>query len=179
MRMKLIKNAINRILKRYPNATELRKKGMRIGENFDMYNVSFDNGHPYLISIGNNVTLTNCRILTHDGTTKKPLGYSRIGRVEIGNNVFVGAGAIILPNVRIGNDVIIGAGCVVAKDVPEDSVMVGNPARKIGSYRDYLERNRELIKNSPVYETHWKDKTEKEKMQQYEDLKNGGYGFDV
>lgn len=130
-----------------------------------MYNVSFDNGHPWLISIGDNVTLTNCRILTHDGTTKKALGHSKIGRVEIGNNVFVGAGAIILPNVKIGNDVIIGVGCVVSKDIPDNSVMVGNPAIRIGSYHEYIEKNRELMKTAAVYESHWKQKSEEEKLQ--------------
>ena len=176
--MKIAKK-IYRMLTKRNEVTKLRKKGIRIGDNFNMYNVSFDNGHPHLISIGDNVTLTNCRILVHDGTTKKALGYSRIGRVEIGNNVFVGAGAIILPNVKLGNNVIIGAGCVVARDVPDDSVMVGNPAKRIGSYWEYVEKNKELMKNTTVYETHWKQKSEEEKLQQYEDLKSGGFGFDV
>ena len=50
------------------------------------------------------------QILAHDASTKRYLGYTKIGRVLIGNNVFVGAGTIILPSVAIGNNVIIGAG---------------------------------------------------------------------
>ncbi|KAJ2355183.1 hypothetical protein IWW50_003465 [Coemansia erecta] len=49
--------------------------------------------------------------------------------VKIGNNVWVGGGAIILPGVTIGNNVTVGAGSVVTKDVPDNVVVVGNPAR--------------------------------------------------
>ena len=49
--------------------------------------------------------------------------------VRIGRNVWIGAGAIILPGVTIGDHSIIGAGAVVTKDVPEKCVYVGNPAR--------------------------------------------------
>ena len=47
---------------------------------------------------------------------------------QIGNNVFVGSGSIILPGVTIGNNVIVGAGSVVRTDIPDDSVVTGNPA---------------------------------------------------
>ncbi|KAJ2359435.1 hypothetical protein GGF43_000054 [Coemansia sp. RSA 2618] len=49
--------------------------------------------------------------------------------VKIGNDVWVGGGAIILPGVTIGNGVTVGAGSVVTKDVPDNVVVVGNPAR--------------------------------------------------
>lgn len=49
--------------------------------------------------------------------------------ITIGNNVWVGAGAIINPGVKIGNDVIIGSGSVVTKDLPDKVVAVGNPCR--------------------------------------------------
>lgn len=48
----------------------------------------------------------------------------------------IGTGAIILPNVQIGNNVIVGAGAVVSKDLPDDSVCVGVPARTVGKYSD-------------------------------------------
>ena len=51
--------------------------------------------------------------------------------VIIGNNVWIGGGAIICPGVTIGDRCVIGAGSVVTKDVPDDSVAVGNPARVI------------------------------------------------
>jgi maltose O-acetyltransferase len=49
--------------------------------------------------------------------------------VTIGADVWIGAGAIILPGITIGDNAIIGAGSVVTRDVPADSVAVGNPAR--------------------------------------------------
>lgn len=49
--------------------------------------------------------------------------------VIIGDNVWIGGGAIILPGVVIGNNVVIGAGSVVTADIPDNSVAVGNPCR--------------------------------------------------
>lgn len=49
--------------------------------------------------------------------------------VVIGNNVWIGGGAIIMPGVTIGNNVVIGAGSVVTKDIPNNSVAYGNPCR--------------------------------------------------
>ena len=51
--------------------------------------------------------------------------------VKIGNNVWVGAGAIILPGVTIGDNTVIGAGSVVTKDIPANVVAVGNPCKVI------------------------------------------------
>ena len=65
-----------------------------------------DDSHCSLISIGDNVTFApRVHILTNDASTKKFLGYTKFGKVSVGNNVFVGAGSIICsPNVTIGND---------------------------------------------------------------------------
>lgn len=52
-------------------------------------------------------------------------------RPTIGDNVTLGANVVIIGNVHIGNNVIIGAGSVVVKDVPDNAVVVGNPARTI------------------------------------------------
>jgi sugar O-acyltransferase (sialic acid O-acetyltransferase NeuD family) len=58
------------------------------------------------------------------------------GCVSIGDNTMVGANAVVLPRVRIGKNVLVGAGAVVTRDVPDDSVVVGNPARFIGAKND-------------------------------------------
>lgn len=58
-------------------------------------------------------------------------GANLCGNVEMLENSWVGAGATILPRVKIGKNSIIGAGSVVVKSVPDNSVMVGNPARKL------------------------------------------------
>lgn len=158
---------------------ELREKGLTIGENCHIYTNALDIPHGYLISIGNNVTISNARILSHDGSTKKLLGYSLVGRVDIGDDVFVGAGALILPNVKIGNRVIVGAGAVVAKDVPDNSVVVGNPARVIRTYDEFEEKYRKLLETAPVQNTHYSKKTEEEKRQMKEALLESGWGFDI
>ncbi len=121
---------------------KLKKKGAIIGDNVHMFNTYIDTRTPFLIEIGNNVTLTDVKILSHDASTFKELGFTKIGKVKIGDNVFVGAKTVILPNVTIGNNVIVGAGSVVTKDIPENSVAVGNPCRVIKSYQAYIEENR-------------------------------------
>lgn len=105
--------------------------------------------YPNLISIGDNVHLaSNIRFLTHDVTfimmnKKFGGGYSEmVGCIEIGSNVFVGADTIILPNCRIGSNVVIGAGSLVAKDIPDNSVAVGIPAKVIGTFDEFAKKRR-------------------------------------
>jgi len=54
-----------------------------------------------------------------------------VSPIAIGDNVWLGGGAIVLPGVRIGDDSVIGAGAVVTKDVPAGVVAAGNPARVV------------------------------------------------
>lgn len=61
--------------------------------------------------------------------------------VKIGNNVQIGTDAIIMPGVTIGNNVIVGCAAVVTKDVPDNSVVVGVPARVIESVDEYIAKN--------------------------------------
>ncbi len=53
------------------------------------------------------------------------------GKVEVNDDAWIGAGAIILPNITIGRGAIVGAGAVVTKDVPDFTVVAGVPARRI------------------------------------------------
>ena len=66
-----------------------------------------------------------------------------MGRIVVGNNVFIGADAIILPGVTIGNNCIIGCGAVVTRDIPDNSVAVGVPARVIETVDEYVQKNRD------------------------------------
>ena len=176
----LIKRLFRKPLTMAQYIDKLRANGVKIGENADIINSVLDVAHGYLISIGNNVTITNATILTHDASLKKTIGYSKIGRVEIGNDVFVGYGAIILPNVKIGNNVIIGAGSVVTHDIPDNSVAVGSPARVVGSYSDTVKKNQERINAYPTYNTDYSvGISEEEKIQVNEALKKSGWGFDL
>ena len=68
--------------------------------------------------------------------------------VKIGNNVWVGAGAVILPGVTVGENSVIGAGSVVTKDIPDNVVAVGNPCRVLRAItqedRKYFRRGMEI-----------------------------------
>ena len=84
-----------------------------------------------------------------------------------------------MPGVTIGNNVIIGAGAVIAKDIPEDSVVVGNPAKVIGSTAAYIEKNKAMMNNSNVWNVHYAEKSEKEKAEMLDVLSETRIGFDV
>ncbi len=159
---------------------QLRKRGLIIGNNTDIFTSLIDYEHGYLISIGDNVTLaSDVRLLTHDASTKKLLGYSKIGRISIGNNVFIGSQTIVLPNVKIGNNVVIGAGSVVTKDIPDNSVAVGNPCHIIGTYEEFKKRNLELFQHAPRQNASYEEKTQNDKEKMRTLLINGGWGFDI
>ena len=103
---------------------QLRRRGAIIGENVHLMSSSIDKYTAFLIEIGNNVTITNATVLIHDASIKKFNGFVKYAPVTIGNNVFIGFGAIILPGVTIGDNVIIGAGARIAHDIPSNSVAV-------------------------------------------------------
>ena len=161
-----------------PNSVEgLRARGVTVGENVYLYESNIDYGHGFLITIGNRVTITGAQILAHDASLQHAFGVSKVGKVVIGDDVFIGRGAIILPNVHIGNRVVIGAGAIVSRDVPDNSIVAGNPAKIIGTYDDFVEKNRKLMETRPVYNTFWADKTQEEKEKMKREL-DDGLGFD-
>lgn len=135
--MKIFRKIYNHILsskKSISKEDQWRERGVRIGKNFDAPDSVIDYCFGFLVTIGDNVTLSGTTVLAHDGSTKKILGYSKVGNVVIGNNVFVGYGSIILPNVRIGNNVIVGAGTIVSKDIPDNVVVVQGKESRIVFY---------------------------------------------
>jgi acetyltransferase-like isoleucine patch superfamily enzyme len=128
----------------------LRKKGVKIGENniiVDVQHLRVDLTRPYLLAIGSNNTLSDSvTILTHDYSwsvvSEKYPGeiYPVLGKVEIGDNCFIGSHTTILPNVKIGNNVIVGACSLVNRNLPDDTVCAGVPARVICSLEEYKEK---------------------------------------
>jgi maltose O-acetyltransferase len=131
------------------------KKNVFVGRG-----VIIDPEYYWLISIGKNSVLTSgVTILAHDGSTSNLAGYTKVGRVSIGNDTFIGVKSIILPGVEIGDHVIIGAGSVVSKDIPSGSIAAGNPAVVIGSTSEYLRKHNENVKlRKRVYETGWRSR---------------------
>ncbi|WP_168390050.1 acyltransferase [Acinetobacter indicus] len=119
-----------------------RKKGVKIGENCRIYIKSWGS-EPFLVSIGDHVTVTSgVKFITHDGSTclvKDEQGkrYQRFAPIQVGSHVFIGVNSIIMPGVSIGSNVVIGAGSVVAKDIPDNAVAIGVPAKVVSSFADY------------------------------------------
>lgn len=168
---------IYKILK-HEDIDYLKKRGLVIGNNFKIQrDCIIDKDHCFLITIGNNVTLApRVHILAHDASTKEYLGYTKVGRVNIGDNVFIGAGSIILPNVSIGDNCIIGAGSVVTKSFGNGLVIAGNPAKVINETDSYLIKNKQLMNNSVIYDEKWTFRNginTKMKEQMKEELKSG------
>lgn len=129
----------------------LRSLGMVIGDNTVIYSPKhcvIDETRPWMIEMGSNVSITQgVTILTHGydwsvfkGMYGDVLGSA--GRVKIGNNVFVGMNTTILKGVTIGDNVVIGANSLINKDVPSNSVVVGNPQRVVCDIDSYLEKRR-------------------------------------
>lgn len=97
---------------------------------------------PWCITLGDNVHITSeVRFITHDGGVlplRKEIPDLEITKpITVGNNVFIGVRSIILPGVNIGNDCIIAAGSVVTKDIPDNCVVGGNPAKFIKTTQEY------------------------------------------
>lgn len=150
---------IKKIFRKLPKtAEELRKCGATIGNNFHNYSTDLDMPFIRLLTVGDNVTFSFCRIIFHDASTKRALGYSKIGKVIIGDNVFVGAYATILGGVKIGSNVIIGACSVVTKDIPANSVVAGNPAHVISTYDAFIEKQKNHFSDGIIIETFTDDK---------------------
>lgn len=133
-----LKDIIRRLTGEVPTTT-LIKRGLKVGTDFNRQQGCYiDPTHCFLIEIGNNVTFSiRVTVMAHDASTKKILGYTKIGQVSVGDNVFVGANTTILPGVKIGNNVIIGAGSVVTHSIPDNTVAAGNPAKRICSVDEY------------------------------------------
>lgn len=141
-RIRLILRNLLNTLRDEPNLYTLKKNGLKVGKNLKMMSqCRIDFSHCWHITIGDNVTLApRVHILAHDASTWTHLGYTKVANVCIGDNVFIGAGTIVLPGVTIGNDCIIGAGSVVSRSIPAGQVAVGNPARVVMTTAEYLRK---------------------------------------
>ena len=108
--------------------------GIKLGENvFINYNGTMLDGG--IISIGSNTQVgPNCQFLTPNHPIdsverRKPV--ERCSPITIGEDCWLGGGVTVCPGVTVGDRCIIGAGSVVVKDIPSDSLAVGNPCRVI------------------------------------------------
>lgn len=127
-------------LKRHDPIRYACKIGVHLGEGCRLIDVSFGS-EPWLIKLGNRVSISNTQFITHDGGVwvlrPRHPKIDCCAPIVIGDNVFIGSGTIILPGVTVGNNVVIGAGSIVASDIPSDSIVAGVPARRIRSIEEY------------------------------------------
>ena len=121
--------------------------GNGIYANFNLTIV--DDGHVYVgdkVMFGPNVTVATASHPIEPTLRERGLQYNK--DVYIGENVWIGAGVIIVPGVRIGKNSVIGGGSVVTKDIPDNVVAVGNPCRVLREISEhdkkYFYKNEEI-----------------------------------
>ncbi len=143
------------LLRYHLRIKRLVARGLVIGRNVTIqYSAQIDDVYPYLIRIGDNCSIANeVRILAHDATPYKFTGgYTRLGKVDIKENCFIGERSILLPGVTIGPNALVAAGSVVNKDVPPNACVAGVPARVFARFDEFMERQAQQIAARPVFE---------------------------
>jgi maltose O-acetyltransferase len=165
------------------NVDRLVARGLQIGDGtFVASDAYLDPGHPWLISIGQDSGLSpRAIVMVHDASMRRHIDHTLIAPVVIGDRVFVGAGAIILPGTRIGDDSVIAAGAVVRGDIPPWSMVVGNPGKVVSDVRSVADWHRQAAAHGPVWPhegwTVGRGITEARKRAQREALADGSTGY--
>lgn len=178
--MRMIRSMMQKLRSVYANSSNdrkiayLRQHGCHLGQDVKLNcGIKAFNTEPYLITLGDHVLVADdVHFIPHDGAVfvlkklnKLERQMDKIAPICVGNNVYIGTGAYILPGVKIGNNCIIGAGAVVTKDIPDHSVAAGVPARVIETVEAYAAH---CMEKNDLYPT--KEMTQKQKRQFYEDL---------
>lgn len=178
---KLLLSKIYRFFRPISEVEKYRRMGVKIGEGTQIqFEVVIDYSHYWLIEIGSNVTIApRVHLIAHDASTKHSLGYTRIGKIKIGNNVFIGAGSIILPGVNIGENSIVAAGSLVNSSIEPNSVYGGNPARKLMELEEFLQRRKTELESTPNYNESYtlRGNIDRSKMDQMISELKDGFGY--
>ena len=130
------------------NVNRAIQSGLKVGSGFICGGRVEFGSEPYLIEIGSHVQLSgHVLFITHDGGTwvfRDRIGHlkniTKYGPIRIYDNCFIGNRAIIMPGVKIGPSSVVGAGSVVTKNVPKETIAVGNPAKPIMTYGQYIDK---------------------------------------
>lgn len=152
--MNIIKKAYYKYLLKKNPIKLWKLNGLIVGDGVVIYPTANFGSEPYLISIGNHVRINSgVQFITHDGGCWVLRGLKNeyenvdlIRPITVGNNVHIGNNVIVMPGVTIGNNCIIGCGAIVTRDIPDNSVAVGIPARVIENVMDYaIKHNNQFI----------------------------------
>lgn len=159
------------------------KFAKKIGVNFPdkqlhLYGKISWGTEPWIITLGKNVHITEgVKFITHDGGTllfRNQVPDLEITKpITIGDDVYIGNNVILLPGVTIGNKVIIGAGAIVTKDIPDNSVAVGVPARVIKTADEYFEK----IQRESLHLGHLKGQEKDKALMEYFGYKGNSKGI--
>lgn len=129
-----------KILQRLSPVAWARARGVTVGENCRLLDVSCSS-EAYLVTLGDHVSATGTHFETHDGGVwvfrDNDPSIDVILPVKIGSNVYLGRDTVVLPGVTIGDNVVVGAGAIVTNDIPSNSVAVGVPAPVIKTLDEY------------------------------------------
>lgn len=130
-------------------------RGLDIGPGTHWSIANLDGIAPQLISIGRNCMIApGVMILTHDASFFNYTKRYKFAPVKIGDRVFIGYGAIIMPGVTIGENSIVGAGAVVTRDIPSNTVVAGVPAVPLCLTSELMERECSNLFELPETFTH-------------------------
>lgn len=175
---KLYRKLYSLIIGRLDRVRYAKKIGVNFAPPLSIFGHVSWGTEPWLITLGSNVRITdNVKFITHDGATnlfRKYIPDLEITKpITIGNDVSIGNNVIIMRGVTIGSKVIIGAGAVVTRDIPDNSVAVGVPAKVIKTADEYFEK----IQKESLHLGHLKGQEKDKALMEYYNYKGNSKGI--
>lgn len=166
--MNVVNIILKAYLKRFKPLEYAKRVGVNLNGNLYLYGDVDWSTEPWIITIGNNVHITDgVKFITHDGGTllfRKEVPDLEITKpIVVGDDVYIGNNVILLPGVTVGNKVVIGAGTVVTKDIPDNSLVVGVPAKVIKTTDEYFDK----IQRESLHLGHLKGQVKDQALMKY------------
>ena len=139
-----------------------RRNGAQVGDNCLICS-NILTAESFLVHTGSNTTIsTGVTLVTHDFSAHLISDKSNFyGEINIGDNCFIGANSTLMYGVTLADNIIVAAGSVVTKSFSESGIIIGgNPARQIGTWDKFTEKNKEkAVNRSEVFQRYQTDKS--------------------